>query len=223
MTLATSGPTLLVPLAHFDRASSCWRTSQGMFPSDWPTSSETCPRWGMTRSGELFALPTPARLISGSESSSSQLPTPTADDRRNAYGTGASRDYQSLANTAVTELLPTPVVNDMGRGKTVEAWDEWTERLQAKHSNGNGHGKSLEIETLRLLPTPLAHDSRGGKTPEQVQAMRDRTGAGVRNLNEVAVNEPTSAHTRPPSSAGSGSPDDPHPTRPSPATLFDLD
>jgi hypothetical protein len=39
-----------------------------------------------------------------------------------------------------------------------------------------------------LLPTPQAHDKHGAKTPDQVAAMRAR-GAGVRNLNEVAVNE----------------------------------
>jgi DNA (cytosine-5)-methyltransferase 1 len=53
-------------------------------------------------------------------------------------------------------LLPTPAVNDMGRGKTVEAWDEWTARMKTAHGNGNGHGPSLEIEAMRLLPTPTA-------------------------------------------------------------------
>lgn len=52
--------------------------------------------------------------------------------------------------------LPTPAVNDMGAGKTVEAWDARTAKMQAKHGNGNGHGKSLAIEALRLLPTPKA-------------------------------------------------------------------
>ncbi|MFJ9313771.1 DNA cytosine methyltransferase [Pimelobacter simplex] len=55
-------------------------------------------------------------------------------------------------------LLPTPAVNDMGEGKTVERWDDWTADMQAKHGNGNGHGKSLSIEAQRLavplLPTP---------------------------------------------------------------------
>ena len=37
-------------------------------------------------------------------------------------------------------------------------------------------------------PTPQAHDSTKGKTQAQVEAMRRRTGAGVRNLNEVAEN-----------------------------------
>lgn len=46
-------------------------------------------------------------------------------------------------------LLPTPAVNDMGAGKTVEAWDAWTDRMKAAHGNGNGHGASLAIETQR--------------------------------------------------------------------------
>ena len=58
-------------------------------------------------------------------------------------------------------LLPTPAVNDMGEGKTVEHWDAWTDRMKAEHGNGNGHGKSLSIEAQRLLPTPVADNSRG--------------------------------------------------------------
>lgn len=62
-------------------------------------------------------------------------------------------------------LLPTPAVNDMGAGKTVEAWDAWTADMQARHGHGNGHGKSLAIEAQRLLPTPRSsgrHETRGG-------------------------------------------------------------
>jgi hypothetical protein len=67
-------------------------------------------------------------------------------------------------------LLPTPAVNDMGEGKTVERWDEWTADMQAKHGNGNGHGKSLAIEAQRLLPTPTAADSAasGDSTPSDI-------------------------------------------------------
>ena len=42
-------------------------------------------------------------------------------------------------------------------------------------------------------PTAQAHDCRGAKTPEQIQTMRESTGAGVRNLNEVAANWQTPA------------------------------
>jgi len=79
--------------------------------------------------------------------------------------------------------------------------------MQAKHGNGNGHGKSLAIETLRLLPTPQAHDAQGPKTPAQVATMRAK-GFGVRNLNETAVNELTGASTPPPSPDGNTSSDE---------------
>jgi DNA (cytosine-5)-methyltransferase 1 len=34
--------------------------------------------------------------------------------------------------------------------------------MQAKHGNGNGHGKSLSIEAQRLLQTPSVSDATGG-------------------------------------------------------------
>jgi DNA (cytosine-5)-methyltransferase 1 len=34
--------------------------------------------------------------------------------------------------------------------------------MKAKHNNGNGHGKSLNVEAQRLLPTPSVADSTGG-------------------------------------------------------------
>lgn len=64
----------------------------------------------------------------------------------------------SGARAGDVALLPTPAVNDMGEGKTVERWDEWTADMQAKHGNGNGYGKSLAIEAQRLPPTPRAEE-----------------------------------------------------------------
>jgi hypothetical protein len=46
-------------------------------------------------------------------------------------------------------------------------------------------------------PTPQAHDQVGGKTPEQVQVMRERTGAGVSNLNEAVAFWPTPSAMNP--------------------------
>jgi DNA (cytosine-5)-methyltransferase 1 len=68
-------------------------------------------------------------------------------------------DYQSLPN-AVVALLPTPAVNAMGAAYTPETWDAWTAEMKAKHNNGNGHGKSLNVEAQRLLPTPQVQDER---------------------------------------------------------------
>lgn len=65
-----------------------------------------------------------------------------------------SRVGRGVGAGGALNLLPTPAVNDMGEGKTVEAWDAWTDAMKAKHGNGNGHGASLAIEAQRLLPTP---------------------------------------------------------------------
>lgn len=79
----------------------------------------------------------------------SLLPTPTSRDGK---GPNQRQDKSCLHGA----LLPTPAVNDMGEGKTPEAWDEWTAKMQTSHANGNGHGKSLAIEAMRLLPTSKA-------------------------------------------------------------------
>lgn len=78
------------------------------------------------------------------------LPTPTVSDARGtSQGFEDRRQGGPTLNGAVL-LLPTPAVNDMGEGKTPEVWDEWTAKMQTKHGNGNGHGKSLAIEAARL-------------------------------------------------------------------------
>jgi len=67
------------------------------------------------------------------------------------------------------QLLPTPAVNDMGEGKAIEWWDEWTARMRAEHGNGNGHGRSLAIEAIRLAGagTPLLSSDGGTSSDDQ--------------------------------------------------------
>ena len=97
------------------------------------------------------------------------LPTPRATDGTKG-GPGQRGSSGDLMLPSAVTLLPTPAVNDMGEGKTPEAWDEWTAKMRAAHGNGNGHGKSLAIEAQRLLPTPTAVDYKasGGGTPSDV-------------------------------------------------------
>lgn len=107
------------------------------------------------------------------------LPTPRTSGIRETSSTIRQRmadgqPYEHRLEEAVA-LLPTPVVNDMGEGKTVERWDEWTADMKAKHSNGNGHGRSLAIEAqrLRTLPTPTVGDARNSRN-----ATAERTPGG---------------------------------------------
>lgn len=126
------------------------------------------------------------------------LPTPRATDGTNGGPNQRGTSGDLMLPSAVMPLLPTLAVNDMGAGKTPEAWDEWTERMQQAHGNGNGHGKSLEIEALRLLPTPTAMDSKasGGSTPSDV------------TLTDAIVRTSLGDSTNPRFDAGSTSSDD---------------
>lgn len=104
-------------------------------------------------------------------------------------------------------LLPTPAVNDMGAGKSVDAWDAWTDDMRAKHGNGNGHGASLEIEAQRLLPTFTTRDHKGRNqrddetcptgallpTPRVTQAGYADDGRGGKSLDVEARSQPTLA------------------------------
>lgn len=87
-----------------------------------------------------------------------------------------------------SSLLPTPAVNDMGAGKTVQAWDEWTDRMKTRHNNGNGHGHgpSLSVEALRMLPTQKMNDFKGNNSPSE--ATRNSP-----NLTAVSVYFPSPA------------------------------
>ena len=96
--------------------------------------------------------------------------------RRHAHRPGRADGLRSAGEPAASvTALPTPAVNDMGEGKTVEWWDEWTAKMQAKHGNGNGHGKSLAIEAMRVgshLPSPTANlgQNGGGQHPDKRKA-----------------------------------------------------
>jgi DNA (cytosine-5)-methyltransferase 1 len=132
------------------------------------------------------------------------MPTPRATDGTKGGPNQRGSSGDLMLPSAVTHLLPTPAVNDMGAGKTVEHWDEWTAAMQAKHGNGNGHGKSLAIETLRLLPTPRARDAQ----PEgQAAGERRMELYATGTLSTVLALLPTGASTPPPSTDGNTSSD----------------
>ena len=88
------------------------------------------------------------------------LPTPTSRDHK-------GHNQRGDASCLPGALLPTPAVNDMGAGKTVQQWDEWAARQKASDGRSAPHGKSLSVEALRLLPTPTAQDaaSSSGANP----------------------------------------------------------
>lgn len=107
----TCGQRLPEPSAHWDPHSLCWRTSQPTLFEDSPEWSGTWPTSGMTRGGQLYALPTSAP-VTGEPDSLPLLKPPTAQlatnggsqhpDKRRAGGHGPT-----LADE-IEHLLPTP-------------------------------------------------------------------------------------------------------------------
>ena len=110
---------------------------------------------------EFRAIPSGSQLAAARLGGDTLLPNPRATDGTKGGPNQRGSSGDLMLPSAVT-LLPTPAVNDMGEGKTPEAWDEWTAKMQAAHGNGNGHGKSLAIEAQRLLQTPSVADALGG-------------------------------------------------------------
>lgn len=192
----TCGPTSCAPFAKWDRDLSCWKTSEATSLWALTLSSLTLPQWGGLHDGELCEHPTPGLATSGHDSSSlptpaaiagasdlnfqvsgdgrtkpnklgwaigEMLPTPRTTD---SHGPGL-HDQGGQDLRTVVSLLPTPAVNDMGEGKTLEWWDDWAPRQKSADGRPAPHGRSLAIEAQRMLPTPAARDAKGPHMAER--------------------------------------------------------
>ena len=163
----TCGLTSCEPFARWDRDSQSWKTSEATSLWALTLSSLTLPTWGGLRDGELCEHPTPERLTNALDYSS--LPTPTRADYRSVNpnpgarneGSGVMPASEHSLPAKIATLLPTPAVNDMGEGKTLEWWDDWAPRQKAADGRPAPDGRSLAIEAQRLLPTPAARDAKG--------------------------------------------------------------
>jgi DNA (cytosine-5)-methyltransferase 1 len=110
------------------------------------------------------------------------LPTVTTSE---ANGAGVHGDGGQDLRTTVSHLLPTPTVVDMGGNKTPDEWEAWTDEQRAKHSNGNGHGASLNIEAVKLMPTPNTMDMLPRRSDEALARARSKGGSS--NLKDAEI------------------------------------
>ncbi len=184
-------------IATWNSARDVWETEAvSLLSGRSDVYSETFPISGSMRNGVAYEHQTSAPLTAGSASLFSQLggellPSPVAqpsgntpdDHLRKKPGREVVTDLAIIVENGLLEtggkLLKTPTAQ-----LAVNGGSQHPDKRKA-----GGHGPTLADEVEHLLPTPQAHDHVQGKTVEQVQAMRERTGAGVKNLNEVAVNE----------------------------------
>jgi hypothetical protein len=184
-----------VLLASYDRALCSWRTSQLSLPGMAPSLLDRLPRWGMTRGGALYELPTPARHTS--ESDGFVWPAPNQpnggrtipEDAEWSTPTAAYRDgrkFQVDLRSAVQRQWPTPranltqddsvnrVINDKGRMIS---------------QTGADYGLSLPA-AVNHWPTPQSRDYHSGDPPDSPRAQRKQEQGWSPNLND-AVNWPT--------------------------------
>lgn len=65
------------------------------------------------------------------------------------------------------------------------AYSSWLTPHGLMAGNTGPDGNEFSTQA-RNWPTPQAHDAQDGKTPDQITVLREKTGAGVSNLNETA-------------------------------------
>lgn len=157
-----SGLSMRESLANYDPASCSWRTSQLCLDGEWAEFSETWPRSGMTRNGELFRRPTLERPTS--ENASGLWPTMRAADGERG---GRGDPIQGIRGNPNSHYRwPTPSAQMPGAGPN-----------NAKVQNlltGNRHSfyltQAVEAERqvpgiiTRQWPTPSSNNGTGGAT-----------------------------------------------------------
>ena len=153
MTNGGSGPSSSDWFARYDPETSSWRTSQVSFMEELNTFSETWPRSGSMRNGQVFERQTLAhRTVGNASSSSRDWMTPKADELSSSRWT-TGRPIEKSTH------LSTQVVNT-----------EWQTpaAFQGKYRRQVGQTERAEL----LLPgqaenwaTPTARDYKDGSNP----------------------------------------------------------
>lgn len=173
------GPNTPGSLAWYDRVTSSWRTWQRCFIEGLAGFSETWPRAGMTRNGTAYLLPplVPLTDVTGCSS----LPTPTANDAKNATLPVSQRDRDSIIGHVIR--VPTPKASDAERGgrgellalvrgkKTRQNWPGMVPTPRA--ADGMQHRIRSKDAVLKLM------DSQGCSKPSRLEdeiALTDHSG-----------------------------------------------
>jgi hypothetical protein len=172
----TSGPMYEMPLAQYDPAMRCWKTSEATSLWALPMSSLTLPAWGYLRDGALFEQPTPEHPTTG-PGCSSLLATPTTMDTlpaREGEAYEKAKNYGGRKNRKATGnlreqavYLPTPTASDYRSPNTNPGAQGGKVMPASEHSL-----PARIYQQFSKLPTPTAQaakhtlDDRGPGTPD---------------------------------------------------------
>lgn len=160
--------------AFYDQVSSSWKTSQESLLLEEPALLERLPKSGMTQNGVLYELQTLEPATVENAGSVLLLTPQVTEDRYGRPEKFINRSHDQLTDQ-LAHLFPTPVVNDMGRGKTPEEWAAWVKKV-------GQHGDSLSVE-LQMLPTPQAWDANRGPDNSRLRGDGKRKSGAHGTLN----------------------------------------
>jgi len=164
-TQETYGRMLKESLGRFDPESYSWRTFQTSIIPLPPQSLETWPKWGLTRRGVLYELPTLAHRID--EQGGSLWPTPTASEAEKAGFYSKGQMGNSLvAKSKRGELFPTPTASDGIRTNLTYGAGNLTLKGYVLNQEGLKNGGRLNPQWVEwLMGWPIGWtDSEGAVT-----------------------------------------------------------
>ena len=184
----TCGPIRSESLARWDQASSCWRTCQA---SLWEVMdghhmgapwSESWPRSGMTRNGELYPLPTLAPHTSGRDGGLWRTPD-TADatdrtfrvnSRHEPMLSGQVKLFSTPPLALAARMWNTPNTMDALSAKSQQALDHEHETARPGRSNPNNLRDQVSVsEGQTMWPTPKSRDWKGGMGTDPDRQLND--------------------------------------------------
>lgn len=159
------GLSSLALLASYDPQSCSWKTSQQLFLWEEPLSLEDLPRWGMTHSGCLYALPKWVRPMPANAGSASlgMWATPRSSVTQSDIGTGEivngrlhrNGNVYGLSLPAQVALYPTPTASDEFNRQPTNAYVTATGTIRRRNQQGTSSFMRLS-EVLKLWGTPTA-------------------------------------------------------------------
>ena len=137
------------------------------------------------------------------------LRTPAASEAERGHQTESvarARGGQVTLSGQMKELFPTPIVSDWKNGISSPGYGmnlpmtakSLLPTPQVDDAKNTGHNEKRRAtlasvvykeNSLELLPTPNTMEHREIKTPEEIQAMKEKSPGGYRNLRESVVNE----------------------------------
>lgn len=158
-TIGTCGPNFTESFAKFDPNGLCLKMSQGYCQANLDGSleefSETWPKQGLMRNGQLFHAPIWAAPTG--EIGSGLLPTPrssdgkgaqTLDSAKGCLGRGFAPNLPEAVILMANGLIPTPTARDFRHGSKIHG----QKRLDGNHHPSLNDFMAVQTSNSRLNP-----------------------------------------------------------------------